>query len=87
MHSEEMEPRTASEWLEDIVLGIVNDEKAVRVDVIQGSTATVFTLEVAPEDRGLIIGKRGATAEALRTLVRAAGGRDRKRYILEIIDR
>jgi hypothetical protein len=43
-------------------------------------------LVVAKEDVGKVIGKRGAHAQALRTVISAAGGKRKKRYVLEIIE-
>jgi len=46
----------------------------------------VLELRVAKEDLGKVIGKGGAHASAIRTLMAAASGKEKKRYILEIIE-
>lgn len=46
----------------------------------------VFQLRVAQEDIGKVIGKKGRTANAIRTLLSAVAAREGKRAILEIID-
>jgi len=43
-------------------------------------------VRVAKTDIGKIIGKHGRTAQAIRTVLGAASGKSRKRYILEIVD-
>jgi hypothetical protein len=43
-------------------------------------------LRVAREDLGKVIGKGGAHASAIRTLMTAASGKEKKRYILEILE-
>jgi len=48
--------------------------------------ATIFELEVAPQDLGKVIGRQGRTARAMRTLLTAAGQKTRRRYILDILD-
>jgi len=46
----------------------------------------VLRLYVAPEDRGKVIGRQGRVARSLRTIVRAAGGREHRRVVLEIVE-
>jgi predicted RNA-binding protein YlqC (UPF0109 family) len=46
----------------------------------------VLRLHVAEEDVGKVIGRQGRIARALRTLVRASGGRQHERALLEIVD-
>jgi len=46
----------------------------------------VLELRVAKEDLGKVIGKGGSHASAIRTILAAASGKDRKRYVLEIIE-
>ena len=48
--------------------------------------ATVIELMVAPNDLGKVIGRQGRTARAMRTLLAAAGNKQRRRYILDILD-
>jgi predicted RNA-binding protein YlqC (UPF0109 family) len=43
-------------------------------------------LKVAKSDMGKVIGKQGRTAQAMRTILIAASGKTRKRYILEIVE-
>jgi hypothetical protein len=43
-------------------------------------------LHVAPEDVGKVIGRQGRIARALRTVVRAASGAERRRVVLEIVE-
>ena len=46
----------------------------------------MLELEVAKEDVGKVIGKRGIHADAIRRIINAVGGKDKKRYVLEIIE-
>ena len=48
--------------------------------------ALVLHLHVSPDDVGKVIGRQGRIARALRQVVRAAAGRQRKRVVLEIMD-
>lgn len=47
----------------------------------------VFQLKVDPEDVGKVIGRKGRTANAIRTLLSAVAAREGKRAILEIVDK
>ncbi|MCK5009737.1 MAG: KH domain-containing protein, partial [Deltaproteobacteria bacterium] len=47
---------------------------------------SVIELSVAKEDMGMIIGKQGRTATAMRTLLNAASMKQKKRTILEIVE-
>ncbi len=58
----------------------------VEVTEIKGSHTHVIELKVAKEDLGKVIGKGGAHADAIRTLLAAASGKEGKRYILEILE-
>ena len=72
--------------LEDIARRLVDDPEAVRVEREELEDAVVLRLEVAKEDVGKVIGRQGRIARALRQLVRAYSGRERKRFVLEIVD-
>jgi uncharacterized protein len=74
------------ELVEEIVRAIVDRPEDVQITELQGHHAHIIEVDVAKEDRGKVVGRRGATADALRTLLKAASGRDGKRYILEIIE-
>ena len=72
--------------VEQIVKALVDRPDAVEITEIQGNHAHVIELSVAKEDLGKVIGKGGAHASAIRTLLAAASGKENKRYILEIIE-
>ena len=64
---------------------LASNPEAVVVREIEGATATVYELSVAPEDMGRIIGKGGRVVNAMRTLLRAIAAREGKRVTLEIM--
>ncbi len=73
--------------MEYLARQLVDEPDAVRVETVERDDgATVVRLHVAPDDRGKIIGRKGRVAQALRTVVRAAGARSRERVVLEIVD-
>ena len=72
--------------IEFLAKSLVDQPDDVHVDSVERDQATVFELEVAQPDLGKIIGRQGRTARAIRTLLSAAGQKQRRRYILDIID-
>jgi predicted RNA-binding protein YlqC (UPF0109 family) len=72
--------------LELLARRLVDEPDAVRVEREEHDDAVVLRLHVAQDDIGKVIGKQGRIARALRQLVRAAAGRERKRVVLEIVD-
>ena len=72
--------------IEDIVRCLVDQPDQVEIKEVVGEHAHVLELTVAKEDLGKVIGKGGAHASAIRTLMSAASGKEKKRYILEIIE-
>jgi len=65
---------------------LVEDPDCVRVTERPSDGGTLLELEVAPEDLGKVIGKRGRTAEALRSLLGAVGRRRGTSCRMEILD-
>jgi predicted RNA-binding protein YlqC (UPF0109 family) len=74
------------EFLTWVARRLVDEPDAVRVETVETDEATVLRLHVAPEDLGKVIGRHGRLARALRTLVRAGGGRAGRRTVLEIVE-
>jgi uncharacterized protein len=73
------------ELIEYIAKHIVTMPDAVVVTEENTSESLILKLQVAPEDRGRVIGKQGKVAEAMRTLLRVAAIREGTRVRLEII--
>jgi len=74
------------ELVEYIAKSLVDQPDAVKVTEVEGESTSVIELSVAKEDMGKVIGKQGRTAMAMRTLLNAAGMKQKKRTILEIIE-
>ena len=64
----------------------MDEPDAVRVEREDHDDVVVLRLFVAKDDVGKVIGRQGRIARALRQVVRAAAGRQRKRVVLEIVD-
>ncbi len=74
------------ELLLAIVQSLVDKPDEVQIKEVVGEHAHVLELRVAKEDLGKVIGKGGAHVSAIRTLMAATSGKEKKRYILEIIE-
>jgi predicted RNA-binding protein YlqC (UPF0109 family) len=74
------------QFIEYVVKSLVGKPDAVKVDRRVDEKGVLLELTVDPEDLGRVIGKRGATAQSLRTLLRALGTKNDARYNLKIID-
>jgi predicted RNA-binding protein YlqC (UPF0109 family) len=74
------------QFIEFVVKSLVNNPDAVEVARTIDEKGVLLELTVDPEDLGRVIGKRGATAQSLRTLLRALGTKNDARYNLKIID-
>lgn len=74
------------QFIEYVVKSLVGKPDAVQVERRIDEKGVLLELTVDPEDLGRVIGKRGATAQSLRTLLRALGTKNDARYNLKIID-
>jgi hypothetical protein len=74
------------QFIEYVVKSLVGNPDAVRVERRIDEKGVLLELTVDPEDLGRVIGKRGATAQSLRTLLRALGTKNDARYNLKIVD-
>jgi predicted RNA-binding protein YlqC (UPF0109 family) len=72
--------------VEDIARSLVDHPDQVQVSEVEGEQTTVLELRVDPADLGKVIGKQGRTARAMRTLLGAAGTKQNKRVLLEILE-
>jgi uncharacterized protein len=78
---------TARGVLDYMARQIVDEPDAVVIELDQRGTNRVdLRLHVAPDDMGKIIGRRGRVAQAIRTVVRAAGAREGVETTVDIVD-
>lgn len=79
-------PTIDQQFVEFIVKSLVNKPENVIIERRIDEKGVLLELTVDPDDLGRIIGKRGATAQSLRTLLRALGTKNDARYNLKIVD-
>ena len=74
------------DWLESFIKAIVVEPDQVSVGQSEGVMTVVFQLKVAAGDYGRVKGRRGRMISALQSVVGLAGVRERKRYVVELLD-
>jgi hypothetical protein len=75
------------ELLEYLARGLVEKPDAVEVTEVEEDDGTiVLELAVDEDDYGNVIGRGGRTASALRTVVKSASVKDKRRVFVDIVD-
>ncbi len=73
-------------FLETIVRNIVSNPEGVMVDRTVDERGVLLTLKIDPSDMGYVIGRKGQTAQAIRTLLKIVGAKNNSRVNLKIYD-
>lgn len=68
-----MENDKLSVWLKSVIAGLVSNPDEIVITKTTDDQGILFTIQVAKDDAGKIIGKAGVIANAIRTLLRASG--------------
>lgn len=72
--------------IEMMVKALVDDAEAVDVREIERDGTTRIEVRVGQADMGKVIGKQGRTVRALRSLVYAAGVKQQRRFVLDVVE-
>ncbi|MFN3604734.1 MAG: KH domain-containing protein [Leptonema sp. (in: bacteria)] len=81
--SEELNPEY---FLEYIIKNLVAHPEETKIKKVEGKKDTILEIYAHPEDIGKIIGKNGSVVRSLRNIVSAVNIKEKKNYIIEIID-
>lgn len=81
---EDNRPSHDQEFVEYVVKSIVDHPEDVAIERVIDEMGVLITLAVNPEDMGQVIGRQGATAKSIRTLLRVIGARNNARVNLKI---
>ena len=73
------------ELLSQLVTALVDHPEDVNISEINGEKTVVYELKVHPEDVGKVIGKKGRTINAIRTVMKAITVKDEKKVMLELL--
>ena len=74
------------ETIEMVVKALVDDPAAVDVREVEREGTTRIEIRVAQPDMGKVIGKQGRTVRALRSLAYAAGVKQHRRFVLDVVE-
>jgi uncharacterized protein len=77
---------TALAVLTYLARSLSNDPDSVVIETEERRGGLRLNLHVAPDDMGRVIGRRGRTAQAIRTLVNVAGAKDGVQASVDIVD-
>lgn len=84
--ADELTAPTAEAVLTHIVRSIVDDPEAVQVEATPGRHRVRLEVTVGPGDLGRVIGRRGRTAQSIRSVVRAAAAKDGVEVDVDFVD-
>jgi predicted RNA-binding protein YlqC (UPF0109 family) len=85
-HNEAFDGGTPLAVLSYLARSLANEPDAVVIETEERRGGLRLNLHVAPEDMGRVIGRRGRTAQAIRTLVNVAGAKDGVQASVDIVD-
>ena len=74
------------ELVQTMVENLVDFPEQVDIKKINGNNTTIFEVRVAKSDLGKVIGKKGKTANSLRTILTSVAAKNQTRAILEIVE-
>ncbi len=73
------------ELVEILAKALVDQPEKVKVDLVDKERSIIIELRVAQDDMGKVIGKQGRIAKAIRSVVKAAAARQKKKVVVEIV--
>ncbi|PLX18540.1 MAG: RNA-binding protein [Candidatus Muiribacterium halophilum] len=68
-----------------LIEAIVDDNEAISINEVDGEKTMIFEVKVADADVGKLIGKKGRTINAIRTVVKAATSKGSKKVMVEVL--
>jgi predicted RNA-binding protein YlqC (UPF0109 family) len=77
---------TTQEFLDYVIKALVDHPTDVKINRTVDEMGVLLTLDLNPEDMGKIIGRKGATAKAIRTILRVVGVKNNERVNMKIVE-
>lgn len=74
------------DFVEFVARNLVDDPESVSVSTVERGGTTVIELQVAPEDVGKVIGRRGTTIQAIRSLVQVGAAKAGRRCTVDLVE-
>ncbi len=74
------------EILKTIIENLVDNKEAVSIEKEDGDFKDIYKIKVDKEEMGKVIGRQGKIAQAIRTIAKSLGAKDKKRVDVEFVD-
>ena len=81
-----MESMNLKDILSYIVQNLVENPSEVSIEEVENDDTVTLQLKVAEADMGKVIGRQGRIAKEIRSVLKAAGLKDRKKVLVDILD-
>ena len=81
-----MESMNLKDILSYIVENLVENPSEVSIEEVENDDTVTLQLKVAEADMGKVIGRQGRIAKEIRSVLKAAGLKDRKKVLIDILD-
>ena len=74
------------EILKTIIENLVDNKEAISIEKVEGDFKDIYKVKVDKDEMGKVIGKQGKIAQAIRTIVKSLGAKEKKRIDVEFVD-
>ena len=74
------------EILKAIIENLVENKEAVSIEKVQDDYKEVYKVKVDQSEMGKVIGRQGKIAQAIRTIAKSLGAKDKKKIDVEFVD-
>ena len=74
------------EILKTIIENLVDNKEAVSIEKVEGDFKDIYKVKVDKDEMGKVIGRQGKIAQAIRTIVKSLGAKEKKRIDVEFVD-
>ncbi len=74
------------EILKTIIENLVDNKEAISIEKVEGDFKDIYKVKVDKDEMGKVIGRQGKIAQAIRTIVKSLGAKEKKRIDVEFVD-
>lgn len=74
------------EILKTIIENLVDNKEAISIEKVEGDFKDIYKIKVDKDEMGKVIGRQGKIAQAIRTIVKSLGAKEKKRIDVEFVD-
>lgn len=74
------------EILKTIIENLVDNKEAISIEKVEGDFKDIYKVKVDKDEMGKVIGRQGKIAQAIRTIIKSLGAKEKKRIDVEFVD-